>query len=561
MAQEVTTKNQAVDDLLRENEELRRRLGELEETLQAIRQGEVDAFVISGPAGERVFTLQGADRPYRLLVEEMQEGAATVATDGLILFANQRLADLLGVPVAELSGRSLYEFVPTDRRNALKKMLTSAQQQKSRSDFVLLSVQGSPVDVNISATWLAADDLPIISLLIQDQRGEKEKAEASRLVERFALGISEAENMSAALESMLRQIHDLTGWQFGEAWLPRPDRRVLESASAWYCELPSLEGIRAASVEAWLPPGIGFPGRAWIAKQPVWITDLTQDKGYFGVAAAREAGLRAGVAIPVMAMDQVVAVFTFYMRESRNEDEAFIRMVANAAADVSPGLQRKISEEESREHELLLIEAQRIAHLGNWTWDILEDRFTWSEEVGHILGLPESALPAQGFDFEGYLSLLHFADREATQAVFDRAVKDHQPFKIVQHIVRPDGEIRVVETRGQVFTNRAEKPDHIFGVCLDITEGKKAEEEIRERETRLRMLLNQAPVLLWTTDTSLEATSVQGSGLKRVGANSREVASELLPTSGDTGTALRRTVHAAHQAALRGEVVTYEIET
>ncbi len=133
-------------------------------------------------------------------------------------------------------------------------------------------------------------------------------------------------------------------------------------------------------MEAWLPPGIGFPGRAWIAKQPVWIKDLAKDKGYFGVAAAREAGLHAGVAIPVMAMDQVVAILTFYMRECRAEDETYIRLVANAAADVSPGLLRKISEEESREHEQLLVEAQGIAHLGNWTWDILEDRFFWSRK-------------------------------------------------------------------------------------------------------------------------------------------------------------------------------------
>ena len=303
MPQEVTQK-QSVGELLRENEELRRRLQELEETLQAIRLGEVDAFVISGPNGEQIYTLEGADRPYRLLVEEMQVGAATVEPDGLILYVNQQLANMLGVPASKLVGRSLFEFLGDGSKQGLKRMLANARKEKGRSNVILANATGAPIHVSISASSLGTDEQPVISLVIKDRREEKEREEASRLVENFALGVSQATSISAALERMLHQVHDVAGWQFGEAWLPRKDRKILESASAWFCESPDLESIRAASVEAWLPPGIGFPGRAWIAKQPVWIKDLAKDKGYFGVAAAREAGLQAGVAIPVMAMDQ-----------------------------------------------------------------------------------------------------------------------------------------------------------------------------------------------------------------------------------------------------------------
>ena len=552
MAQGVTTKQQSVDDLLRENEELRRRLEELEETLQRIRQGERDALVSSG--------LQGADRLCRLLVEKMQEGSAAVAPDGLILFASRQLADMLGVPITRLPGRSLHEFVANGQGDALQKVLTNAQTQKTHSDVDLSNASGSPMHVTISATPVGVDDVRIVSLVIQNRMGEKEKEEEGHLVGDFALGISQADNLEAALESMLHRIHGLTGWQFGEAWLPRLDRRVLESASAWYCESPALESIRAASVEAWLPPGIGFPGRAWIAKQPVWIRDLAHDKGYFGVAAAREAGLHAGVAIPVMAMDHVLAILTFYMRESRTEDETLIRLVANAAADVSAGLQHKISGEESRGHGLLLIEGQRIAHLGNWAWDILADRFTWSVELRHIFGLPEKEPQDMALNFEAYLGMVHSTDRKATRAAFERAIKDRRPFMIVQHVVRPDGEIRVVETRGYVAANSAERPDHIFGVCLDIAEGKRAGEEARERETRIRMLLDQAPVLLWTTDTNLLATSIQGSGLKGDSASSGDVVNDLLPVSEVADTAPGGRVREAHRAALKGEAVTYEIE-
>ena len=69
-------------ELLKENADLQARLEEAEGTLRAIRHGEVDALVISGPEGDRVFTLKGADHSYRIMVENINEGAATLAADG-----------------------------------------------------------------------------------------------------------------------------------------------------------------------------------------------------------------------------------------------------------------------------------------------------------------------------------------------------------------------------------------------------------------------------------------------------------------------------------------------
>src|ERR1700761_1238659 len=72
--------------------ELRARLQEAEDTLDAIRNGDVDAVVVGGSAGQQVYTLQNADRPYRVLIEQMQEGALTLSDDGTILYCNERFA-------------------------------------------------------------------------------------------------------------------------------------------------------------------------------------------------------------------------------------------------------------------------------------------------------------------------------------------------------------------------------------------------------------------------------------------------------------------------------------
>ena len=88
-----------------ELEELRQRLQEAEETLDAIRNGEVDALVVSGPSGEKVFTLEGAEHPYRVLVESMNEGAISLTLDGTILYCNAAFARSIECPLDQIMGR------------------------------------------------------------------------------------------------------------------------------------------------------------------------------------------------------------------------------------------------------------------------------------------------------------------------------------------------------------------------------------------------------------------------------------------------------------------------
>ena len=137
------------DDLVRANGELQDRLSEAEETLRAIRNGEVDAFVGAGPEGERIYTLKGADEAYRLMVQEMAEGALTLSSEGLILFANEQFASILGIPLAETIGSRFQDFVSLDRRDALSALIAGAQTGKQKAE---LYVQGSAgvVPINIS---------------------------------------------------------------------------------------------------------------------------------------------------------------------------------------------------------------------------------------------------------------------------------------------------------------------------------------------------------------------------------------------------------------------------
>src|SRR5690349_2837258 len=102
-------------DLAAEVQDLRARLQEADETLRAIRRGEVDALVVEGTRGEQIYTLRGADHSYRIFLEAMHEGAATLTAGGVILYCNRRFAEMVGTPLEEVIGYPLRRFVrPAD---------------------------------------------------------------------------------------------------------------------------------------------------------------------------------------------------------------------------------------------------------------------------------------------------------------------------------------------------------------------------------------------------------------------------------------------------------------
>ena len=113
-----------------EYKEVLARVAELEETLRAIRMGEVDAVVVSGPIGDQVFTLQGAEHPYRILVETIDEGAATLSDDGTVLYSNRSFAAIFDVPLEKFIGAPIESFVSGEDLQDLRALLKRCQDRQ-----------------------------------------------------------------------------------------------------------------------------------------------------------------------------------------------------------------------------------------------------------------------------------------------------------------------------------------------------------------------------------------------------------------------------------------------
>lgn len=137
--------------------ELQDRLREAEETLDAIRNGDVDAVVVGGPSGQQVYTLENADRPYRVLIEQMQEGAITLSDEGIILYCNHRFAALVGADREALIGEPIERFLPETELLAFRHLMTSGRGAGRSAEFTLLG-SNALVPVNVSIADLKVDE-------------------------------------------------------------------------------------------------------------------------------------------------------------------------------------------------------------------------------------------------------------------------------------------------------------------------------------------------------------------------------------------------------------------
>jgi diguanylate cyclase (GGDEF)-like protein/PAS domain S-box-containing protein len=185
------------------------RLSEAEETLRAIRNGEVDALVVrdASPAAQ-VFTLSSADRPYRLFVENMRDGAATVSEAGTILYANRRLADLLGRSLQHIIGSPVASLIADTSRRTLEDLTRTA---KPTIEAQLIDATGKKIPVKINATRLDVDSHNLLCITFADLTEQNaQKLEIDRLSQAQAERMRELEHAQAAL--IREATHDaLTG--------------------------------------------------------------------------------------------------------------------------------------------------------------------------------------------------------------------------------------------------------------------------------------------------------------------------------------------------------------
>lgn len=181
--------------------QLQATLREAQETLEAIRNGEVDAVVVNGPQGSQIYSLTSAEQPYRVYVEQMQEGAVTVSTEGLILYCNQRFADMMQLPLERVIGSLLSACLGMKAWEQISGVFDQGNVVKHSC---VLQRAGGTLPVSLTASRLPIDTQNVMCLVVTDLT-EQKKHEEARLAQELAEKANQAkDDFLAALSHELR---------------------------------------------------------------------------------------------------------------------------------------------------------------------------------------------------------------------------------------------------------------------------------------------------------------------------------------------------------------------
>jgi PAS domain S-box-containing protein len=191
-----------------ELQHLRSQLAEAQETLRSIRSGEVDALVVETSAGNHVYTLSGAEQPYRLLFEMMNEGSAILALNGTIFYCNQCFAEMVKTPLEKLIGGSIYQFILPEQKRLFKALLKKAATKGSRDEVVLCAADGTHCPILLSVgNYRNINVLDAICLVATDISERKRAEEALKKSEKeLRIKSQSLEEVNAALKVLLKRV-------------------------------------------------------------------------------------------------------------------------------------------------------------------------------------------------------------------------------------------------------------------------------------------------------------------------------------------------------------------
>lgn len=157
-----------------EFEKLQLQLQEANETIEAIRSGEVDALVVTNGQEHQLYTLKSADQTYRVFIEKMKEGAVTLNREGLILYSNSQFATMVDMPLAKVIGLPITDFIPDKFQRAFQEIFEEGWESDSKGEISLINKNNQLIPFLLSVTSLELDDGSALSIILTDMTAQKE---------------------------------------------------------------------------------------------------------------------------------------------------------------------------------------------------------------------------------------------------------------------------------------------------------------------------------------------------------------------------------------------------
>ncbi|TVU54076.1 MAG: EAL domain-containing protein [Arthrospira sp. PLM2.Bin9] len=184
-----------------------------------------------------------------------------------------------------------------------------------------------------------------------DITDRKRADEEIQLLQQITHAVTIAVDFDSALAVALDLLCQTTNWEFGEAWIPHPEQTHLEYSLVSYQEKPDFAGFYEESKQFLLGVNDGLAGRVWASQEPEWDRDISEESqaNFSRYSLIKKYGFKAGLGVPILADDRVLAVLVFLMSTPREQDNRLVKLVSSVAMQLGSVFQRKQAEEKYRD--------------------------------------------------------------------------------------------------------------------------------------------------------------------------------------------------------------------
>lgn len=290
-------------------------------------------------------------------------------------------------------------------------------------------------------------------------------------------------DLNEGIQYSINKICEYTNWEIGHCYLYKNDKFV--SSKIWNKNL-SESNIRFKEVSEALTinKGEGFPGHKLLENKSEWIKlkEIRDDNILLRLNIINELDLKTGIWVPFFMNEEIIGVLEFFKKDEEEKDEEILNCINNIGIEIGSLYEKIEIINKIRLSEKKLNDAQHIAKLGNWEWDVINNKITWSDELFRIFGLSRDEFQPT---FKGYIEKLHESDMERVQKIIQNALENKTSFSFYHRLKLPDGKRKIIKSQGEVYLDDDENVIRMFGTAHDVTEIREAEEELRRINAKL----------------------------------------------------------------------------
>jgi len=440
------------------------------------------------------------ERWYEKLLEHSSDLIAVLDEQGRVLYANPSAEGMLGFIPEEQLGRNMFELIHPDDLKVVTAKFAEVLKRPGTSPPTIFRFQSA------SGEWRALETTSTNCLHDPDVRG----------IVLNAHDVTEQTNLSRAIRT-LGQGNDALVHAVDEASLLANTCRAIVGAGgymlAWvgsveHDEAQTVRPVAAAGRTEYLDGlclgwgddelGRGPTGTAIRTRTVQVLSDMHASKHFAPWrAAADRLGLRGSCALPLVVGSETVAALMIYASEPGAFGPNEVRVLSELADDLSYGIGRLRDADRLARNEALLREAERLAQVGHWEWDLASGRVEFmADEIFLIHGITPTDWPAT---MEALTALVHPEDRSRFEEAIALTLEVGSA-ELEHRIIRPDGEVRLVRKHAEAVLGSDGAPVRVVGTCQDVTEQEAVKKEIESSRQFLAAITDNMAEGMMVTD-------------------------------------------------------------